>query len=411
MKPGSTIRVMSAMLASLLIASSSLAHDGEDHSGASLVTSNSGESSAPFYVPVETQFLAKIETTRAIRETVPRTLRVLGRTMLRPEREAVVTAPQDGRLIASDEYTVPGLGEAVTKGQIIAMVEETIPVADLVIIATDRARAASELREADAELALAQRELDRVTGLGTGIVTDKDISAARSTLEVSKAKRDGFAAQVALLDAASTNGILEQKRRVIRAPLDGVVAQTHVTIGENVGREKPLFHIVDLSELLVEADVFENDIGAVLSAQHAMLTLEAFPGVSFPARMVSLGTSIDDNSRALHVLFSVPNTDGRLFAGMFGRVYIETGEQASGITVPKSAVIDVDGQQLVYVKTGGEQFSPVPVQISERLSDRLVLSDTGSLIKEGDRVVVQGSYQVRMSKRVGAQPIASQPKH
>lgn len=390
--------------------SGAFAHEGEDHSGASLVATSSVGSNAPFYVPIETQFLANIETARAIKETVPRTRRVLGRTMLRPDREAVVTAPQDGRLIASDEYSVPALGDSVTKGQIIAIVEESIPMADLVVIATDRARAASELREAEAELTLAQREFDRVTGLA-GIVTDKDITAARSALEVSKAKRDGFADQVALLDSASTNGILEQKRRVIRAPLDGVIAQTHATIGENVGREKMLFHIVDLAELLVEADVFENDIASVLSARQATLTLEAFPGASFPARMVSLGTTIDETTRALHVLFSVPNTDGRLFAGMFGRVYIETGEEVSGLTVPKSAVIDVDGQQVVYVKTSGEQFSPVPVQIVERLSDRLVLSDLQSLIKEGDRVVVKGSYQVRRSKRVEPSLPSAESKH
>lgn len=374
------------------------AHEGEDHSGAGLAAS--AFPSAPLHVPIETQLLARIETHRARLETVPRTLRVLGRTLIHSEREAIVTAPQEGRLIATGDYRIPGLGERVKQDQIIAIVEESIPAPDLVVIATERARAASDLRQAEAVLALAQREYDRLRRL-TGVVTDKDLTAARNDLEVAKAKRDGFAEQVALLDTASTTGILAQKRRVIRAPIAGMVTRTHVTIGENVSRDKPLFQIVDTGELLVEASVFENDVAAILEAEQASFTVEAFPGEPFPARIVSRGATVDERTRALPVLFAVPNGAGRLFGGMFGRVYIETGVRVAGITVPKSAVVDLDGQPTVYVKTGGEEFTPRSVRILERLSDRLVLADEGALTP-GDRVVVQGTYQVRMSRPVAA---------
>ena len=376
------------------------AHEGEDHSGASLTATTTASPTVPLYVPIETQLLAQIETSRVRLETVPRTLRVLGRTLIHSEREAIVTAPQEGRLIATNDYTLPVLGEFVKKNRIIAIVEESIPAPDLVAIATERARVASDLRQAEATLALAQREYDRLSKL-VGIATDKDMTAARNALEVAKAKRDGFVEQVALLDSASTTGILAQKRRLIRAPLDGMVARTHATIGENVNRDKPLFHIVDTTELLVEASVFENDVASILAAKQAFFTVEAFPGESFPARIVSRGVTVDERTRALPVLFAVPNNQGRLFGGMFGRVYIETGAEVAGITVPKSAVVDLNGQPMVYVKTGAEQFTARPVRILERLSDRLVLAAAGDL-KAGDRVVVQGTYQVRMSKPLPA---------
>ncbi|MDG4551906.1 MAG: efflux RND transporter periplasmic adaptor subunit [Candidatus Contendobacter sp.] len=379
-----------------VVAPSAPAHEGEDHSGAGLTTAAIASPTAPLHVPIETQLLARIETTRARLETVPRILRVLGRTLVRSEREAIVTAPQEGRLIAAGDYKIPALGERVKRDQVIAIVEESIAAPDLVTIATERARAASDLRQAEASLALAQREYDRLTKLA-GVATDKDITAARNALEVARARRDGFVEQVALLDSASTTGILAQKRRIIRAPLDGMISRTHVTIGENVSRDKPLFQIVDTSELLVEASVFETDVAAILAAQRAFFTVEAFPGESFPARLVSRGAVVDERTRALPVLFAVPNATGRLFGGMFGRVYIETGAAVSGIAVPKSALVDLDGQPVVYVKTGGERFAARPVRILERLSDRLLLADEGTL-KPGDRVVVQGTYQVRMSK-------------
>ncbi|MDG4557655.1 MAG: efflux RND transporter periplasmic adaptor subunit [Candidatus Contendobacter sp.] len=390
------------LIASTLMAAAPFAqaHEGEDHSGAGLAASAPASPTAPLYVSIETQLLARIETSRVRLETVPRTLRVLGRTLIRSEREAIVTAPQEGRLIAAGDYKIPALGERVKRDQVIAIVEESIAAPDLVTIATERARAASDLRQAEASLTLAQREYDRLTKLA-GVVTDKDITAARNTLEVAKAKRDGFVEQVALLDNASTKGILAQKRRMIRAPLDGMIARTHVTLGENVTRDKPLFQIVDTSELLVEASIFENDVAAILAAQRAFFTVEAFPGESFPARIVSRGATVDERTRALPVLFAVPNAEGWLFGGMFGRVYIETGSEVSGIAVPKSAVVDLDGQPMVYVKTGGERFTPRPVRILERLSDRFLLADEG-VLKPGDRVVVQGIYQVRMSKPLPA---------
>lgn len=386
-----------------LFSASAFAHAGEDHTGGSLAVTASDASNGPLYVSIETQLLAKIETVRANKEAVQKTLRVLGRTSVRPEREVIVTAPQTGRVIATDEYVLPALGEKVKKGQIIAVIEESIPAADIVVIATDRARAASDLRTAEADLKFAQREYDRITGLKE-VVTDKDIVAAKNALDVAIAKRDGFGEQIALLDEASAKGILSQRRPVIRAPIDGVIEKIEVSIGENVSPDKSLFHIVDTSELLVEADVFENDVASILSATSASLAVEAYPGVSFPAKLISRGTTVDDRTRALHVLFAVPNPDGRLFAGMFGQVYIDTGTQVSGITVPKSALADVDGRQAVYIKIAGEQFVARTVHIAERLSDRVVLSEEDGSIKDGDRVVVQGTYQVRMSKPAPVQP-------
>lgn len=392
-----TVQRIGTLLACALIAASpARAHEGEDHSGAGLTASATASPATPLHVPVETQLLARIETVQARLETVPRTLRVLGRTLIHSEREAIVTAPQEGRLIATGDYAIPALGEFVKRDQVIAVVEESIPAPDLVTIATERARATSELRQAETLLLLAQRDYDRLSKLA-GVATDKDIAAARNALEVARAKRDGFIEQVSLLDNASTKGVLAQKRRVIRAPLNGMISRTHVTVGENVTRDKPLFHIVDTGELLVEASVFENDVAAILAAKRAFFTVEAFPGESFPARIVSRGAAIDERTRALPVLFAVANGKGRLFGGMFGRVYIETGSELSGITVPKSAVVDLEGQPLIYLKTGGERFSARPVKILERLSDRLVLADEGA-VKPGDRVVVQGTYQVRMAK-------------
>lgn len=400
-------RLLPAMLIAVLLEAPShgFSHEGEDHSGEGLViAAEDGSSELPRYVPVETQILARIETVVVTKVEQARTLRVLGRTRVRPEREAIMSAVAEGRLVAG-ETPPPGLGDIVKKGQVLAVIEEAIPAADMVTITTERARVAGDRKQAEADLTQARRELDRVSGLKE-VVPERDIAAARTNFEVAQARVESLTEQLAQLQDATDTGVLTQKKRALNAPIDGMIAQTHVTPGENVGPGKALYHIVDLGELLVEADVFENDIAAVQKTGGARFAVEAFPGLSFPAKLVSLGTTVDPLSRALQVLFAVPNPDGRLYAGMFGQVYIETGEPVKGLSVPRSALVDLGGRQIVYTKTSGEVFHPVAVTILSRGAGNLLVEPVDpAALAPGARVVAQGTYQVRMSK-----PIISQNK-
>lgn len=382
-------------------------HAGEDHAGESLSSSGGPMLGAPIRVPIETQIVTDIETTPVLHEHVPRSARYLGRTLIRPEYEAVITSPQEGRLIATDDYTPPSLGETVKKGQIIAVVEETIPATETINISTERARASSGLKQAETELQLAVADYTRASALKDSIAA-KDIAHAKSALTVAQEKRDGLQKQLAILDTTATDTAISRdnaaRRRVIAAPIDGIIARSHVTIGENVGRDKALYQIVNLSELLVEADVFENDLAVVNNAKSARVVVEAYPDESFPARLVSRGTSVDEQTRALHVLFAVANPDNKLVAGMFVHVFIETANMVDGLAIPKGAVVNQNGQSVVYVKVSAEQFVARPVVISEKHENMLILSaQDNPALKEGDRVVVQGMYQVRMSASMAPQ--------
>ncbi len=92
---------------------------------------------------------------------------------------------------------------------------------------------------------------------------------------------------------------------------------------------------------LDDASVFANDVAAILAARRASFTVEAFPGEAFPARIVSRGATVDERTRALPVLFAVPNGQGRLFGGMFGRVYIETGTEVWVSAVVSPTAVEV----------------------------------------------------------------------
>jgi cobalt-zinc-cadmium efflux system membrane fusion protein len=375
------------------------AHGGEDHGGESLAATSS-TLGGQIVVPVETQILVGIKTAPVIRETLPKTLKALGRTLLHPESEAVITSPVEGRLVTTGDYTPPTLGQRVIKGQPLAMVEQTISAPETIAIGSERALIQSELRQANADLDFAEKEYERVGKL-KGIVPDKEILKASNALAVARAKREGLTKQASVYDSSSAATMPQATNPrlvLLHSPIDGVIAQTHVTLGEYVRPEKQLYHVVDLTEVLLEAEIFENDIAAIAHASGAKVIVEAYPGETFDARFISIGTSVDPLTRTLHVLFSVPNPDGKLVAEMFADVSIETGEKTEGITVPKSAIVMQEGQPVVYLKTSGEQFVSSPVTVIRKVGDRVMLAEAeSSLVKEGGRVVVQGTYQVRMS--------------
>lgn len=386
--------------AALMSPGLALSHGGEDHGGESLAGGSSMVAGAPIFVPVETQILMGIKTDPVRQETLPKILKALGRTRIRPELEAVVTSPVEGRLVGTEEYEPPQLGERVEKGQIVALVDQTISAPETINLTIERTKIESELRQAQTELDLAEKEYERITKLAN-VVPEKEAWRARSALTSAREKLDGLKRQDKVYETSADRSRARTenpKRVVMRAPLAGVVAETHVTLGEYVRQEKQLYHIVDLSEALVEAEVFENAIAEVARATGARIIVEAYPDESFTGKLISMGTTIDPQTRTLKVLFSVSNQDLKLVAEMFADVFIETGESLAGLTLPKAALVDQDGQSVVYVKVAGEQFVARPVVVAERFKDRVRLAEgSATAFKEGDRIVVQGMYQIRMS--------------
>lgn len=384
----------------LLLPSMTLAHGGEDHGGASQAGSSQPIIGAPIVVPVETQILMGIKTDLVRKGTLPKRLKALGRTRFRPELEAVVSSPVEGKIVGTDDYAPPKLGERVQKGQIIALIDQTISAPDAIGLTIERTKIDTELRQAETDLALAQKEYERVSKLAN-VLPDKEIWRAESALASAREKLGGLRNQGKVYATSVDQSRYQSKnpkRVAMIAPLDGVIAETHATLGEYIRPEKELYRIIDLSEVLIEAQVFENAISLVSHATSAKVIVEAYPDESFTGKLVSIGTAIDPQTRTLKVLFAVANPDRKLVAEMFADVFIETGESSEGLTLPKTALVNEGGQSVVYVKVSGEEFVTRPVVSAERFEDRVRLApESAASFQAGDRVVVQGMYQIRTS--------------
>ena len=177
----------------------------------------------------------------------------------------------------------------------------------------------------------------------------------------------------------------------IKAPISGVVTELDYTANEFVEAGKKLLTIVDPSILWVEANIYESDIPAVEGAQRAFIKNATYPEKEFQGRLITLGKVLDPESRSIKATFEIFNPEEKLRPGMFVDVSIETKSWTEALAVPSSAVLDKEGQTVVFIKMKSETFTMRTIEIGGQYED---VTAVKSGVQKGERVVVVGNYQL-----------------
>lgn len=221
--------------------------------------------------------------------------------------------------------------QRVKKGQLLARIDPTL------LEQTVR-DAQAVLERNNAELAQAQREFDRSKQLfDNQVLTQSEFDSAEYRLAVAMANVKS--AQVSL-ERAQRN--LSYSR--IYAPIDGVVIERNVDVGQTVAASlsaPQLFLLAnDLSQMEILASVDESDIGAIHEGQDVRFTVQPYPTEKFvgEVRQVRLQSSTVENVVTYTVVVSVENTSGRLLPGMTATVDFITGAADSALVVSNSAL-------------------------------------------------------------------------
>jgi cobalt-zinc-cadmium efflux system membrane fusion protein len=132
----------------------------------------------------------------------------------------------------------------------------------------------------------------------------------------------------------------------LRSPLTGTVVERNVTPGQIVGpaSDVPLFTVADLRRLQVVADVYEHDLSGIRIGAPATMTVEAYPGVEFPATIAVIGDVVDPATRTIKIRASVSNEDRRLKPEMFARLTLASRGVLPKMIIPKQANIEPSGK-------------------------------------------------------------------
>lgn len=387
------------LLGGILLAVPALAHDGHDHGADAAISAP--QTSGNVHLSKESQFLLKIRTTLAQTQTLGRQLSVNGTIVAAPHAQADVVSPITG--ILANAVILPTFGQAVRKGQVLAVVEQSLSATEQLQARTSLAQAEAALRQAEASLIAAKSDVtvtkgnwERLQRLSQ-VVAGKEIPQAEQLYKTAVAKQQALLAQQAQLQrqlgdlrgVASGQGGL--RRFELRAPIDGVITARDAVTGSLVSPNKRLFQIIDPKQLWVEAQVFESDLGTVENAQTATVRTKAYPDQPFAARLVSLGQVVDPATRAVASVFSVVNPAGRLKIGQFVQVTIASPQQAAQLVVPKEAIFSQNGRHWLFVHTQPETFARREVVVGETIGTQTIVLQG---LDAGERVVSTGGYQL-----------------
>jgi HlyD family secretion protein len=187
------------------------------------------------------------------------------------------------------------------------------------------------------------------------------VAVREAALKTARAQVDHAREQVRQKEAALRQAEVDLENTFIRSPVDGVVIERAVDIGQTVAAsfQAPKLFVIaqDLRQMQVETDVDEADIGRVHVSQEAIFTVDAFAGREFHGQVLQIRKAprVVQNVVTYTVLVSADNSDLHLLPGMTANIQIIVDERQNALKVPNAALrFKPNGEE---VKSTGESRS------------------------------------------------------
>jgi RND family efflux transporter MFP subunit len=328
-------------------------------------------------------------------------------------------------------------GATVTRGQLLARVENRSLTFDLrrgeadLRAASARARAESpQLAELEArraalaaELAQAEDELKRDEQLrASQAIPEETVSRSRRKVTRLKAElgaqdarrratRSDLAAERARLGAVAGSLASVVEDSFVRSPLDGVVLRRRVEEGEAVTQGQPLFTVGDTARLLLEVKIDEADVGQVRVGQGVAINLYAWPARVFQGAVTEIYPDAERETKTFLARVRITDPPPGLRSGMSAEVNIVTAEKLDALLVPAAAVLGMReaAPDRPCRKTGGTCYEGTAWVVRDGRAARrdvtLGLRDVRQVeilagLDAGEQVVVLGGKGLRDGARV-----------
>lgn len=197
----------------------------------------------------------------------------------------------------------------------------------------------------------------------------------------------------------------------ICSPFDGTVTTKDVVVSQRAEPTDMLYTVADLNTVWVTANIPESDVALVPRIEGGAIrfTSAAYPSRTFPARLLSVGAIVDPQTRTVPLLAQSDNRDGLLKPGLFVRILLDSPTTERVLTVPQSAVVELEGKTGVFVpaptKAGDDKdrqaFSFRPLELGRKFGDRTVVK---AGLKEREIVIAGGAHQLKAELVLQNQP-------
>jgi RND family efflux transporter MFP subunit len=293
------------------------------------------------------------------------------------------------------------LGDRVTRGQTLAKIEDREIQEQVKQAQASFDVSAATIRQREADLKLAQTNLDRSRNLyerqlipkQTFDDTDSKYQAAVAQLDLSHAQYEQAKARLDELKINLAN-------TVISSPVSGFVGKRVLDPGAWVTTNSSFISVVDIGIVRLVANVVEKDLRRVTPGLRADVEVDAYPGEKFVGKVAHIAPVLDPSTRTAQIEVEIDNPNYRLKPGMYAKVSFMVDKRENALVIPMVALVDLGGNRGVFMTTASEQgqiasFKKIDVGLMSQ-----DLAEVTSGLAEGDSVVTIGAAALREGDKV-----------
>lgn len=302
-----------------------------------------------------------------------------------------VGSPSRGDIYAVYRGTAPieAFAEAVVKAKVqgevraILVEEGDDVVAGQVLARLDGDRLRLGLSESEARLRKLQRDFDRNVELNKkGLISDGDFERIKYEMEA--------------LEASHNLAKLELDYTQIRSPIDGVISERFIKVGQTLNVEAPVFHVTSFEPLVAYLHVPERQYRNIEVGQRAAIAIDALSGPPIMANVTRVSPIVDPDTGTFKITIEIVDEERRIKPGMFGRIGVIYDRHENALQVPRSSIVEDLGESSVFVVEDGVAVRKV---VETGYSDRGMV-EILSGISDDERIVVVGQLGLKPDSKV-----------
>lgn len=338
-----------------------------------------------------------IATTKLVAEKEPSLLQFPGKIALPDNESWHVGVLTTGRI----EHVYANLGDYVRKGAVLARMHSH----DVHEARAEYSMALAERNRLNSAEALAQVNYDRMQrlyALRAASVEQteqarQELVNARTALEngltnVTRSKTH-LEENLGIPADLPPNADAEAAELIpILAPASGYVLQKNATPGTTVEPASDIFVLGNTKHLWMLASVGQEFLGQLKTGEKAWVTLPGMPEQRFAGYVSNMGQAFDPTTRRLQVRIELENPKSVLRPEMLATAQIAVGETRPVIAISPEAIQQINGQDVVFVRTSSDHFALRPVKTGDSVNGKVVLADG---VHAGEEVVTQGSFLLK----------------
>lgn len=300
-----------------------------------------------------------------------------GEIQAKPELQSKIISPIQGVILTKNNQQIKTVGSQVKKGEVLLNISPSVD-------------AAQNIQKIKNDYLLAKSEYERVEALfKKKVATQKNLDESKFDYESKKVSYQSLIDQIKITESGYS----------IISPINGYIESINFVIGEQLESGQELFKILNSKKLILKTDLPSSHFTLLDRSTDACFTPEGFNNEltisELNGKRISVAASLNTSNRTIPVYFEFNNPNQALKVGMFAEVHLRIDKIEEFLAIPESAIINEDGLKTVYVQVNGEKFEKRIVKVG-------IIDDGYIQILEGldigERVVIEGAYQVRLAE-------------